>query len=339
MKDTGSPFIAPETTPSAVEKHIFISDLKAQDIVRTSFLVRSKELMQSRNGKPYLAMQLGDRTGAIDTRVWEDADRLTDTFGEGDIVAVFGKTHFFQNRLQLVVDHLVPLAPEEVKLEEYLPSSGADLNAQYEELVEIFRGLENHWVRDISLGLLEDPEIAARYKLCPAAKTIHHAFIGGLLAHSLQLLRMADAVLPLYADIDRDLVLFGCAFHDFGKIYELSYDGNFNYTDEGRLVGHIAIGVQLIDRKIRAIPEFPKSLEWHLKHLILSHHGKLEYGSPKRPHTIEALFVHHLDDMDSKINSVQTFMKAEKNAARWTAHHKAYDQYYYKPDVYLPEGF
>ncbi len=337
MKEIRPPNSPIEASHSNVEKHIFISDLKPQDIVRTSFLVRSKEVMQSRNGKPYLALTLSDRTGAVDTRVWEDVDRLTDTFGEGDVVAVFGKTHYFQNRLQLVVDHLVPIPATEIKFEEYLPSSGEDLEALYQELLGIFEALENPWIRKLSLALLTNSEIASRYKICPAAKTIHHAFIGGLLTHSLQLIKMSDALLACYSDLDRELIVFGCAFHDFGKIYELSYDGNFGYTDEGRLVGHITIGATLVDREIRQIPGFPKTLEYHLKHLILSHHGKLEHGSPKRPCTLEALFVHYLDDLDSKINSIQTFMKAEKNSSRWTAHHKPYDQYYYKPDAFLTD--
>jgi 3'-5' exoribonuclease len=200
----------------------------------------------------------------------------------------------------------------------------------YAQMLQIFRDLPNPWVRGLGVALLEDPEIQSRYRKCPAAKTIHHAFVGGLLCHSLQIIRLADAVLPLYKGINRDLVVFGAAFHDFGKIFELSYDGSFGYTDEGRLVGHIAIGVTLIDRKIRLMPGFPEDLEWQLKHLVLSHHGRLEYGSPKRPHTLEAQLVHHLDDMDSKINSIQTFIASENSGSRWTGHHKAYDQYYYR---------
>lgn len=320
-----------------MEKQIFISDLKAKDVVRTSFLVRSKDLMMAKNGRPYLSLTLSDRTGSIDTRVWENVESLTETFGEGDVVAVMGKTHYFQNRMQLVVEHLIPLEGEEVDIGQYLPKSNQDLDALYDDLLEVFRALPNPWVRELGLAILNDPEVSSRYKLCPAAKTIHHAFIGGLLCHSLQLIKLADGVLPHYGDISRDLVVFGAAFHDFGKIFELSYDGNFGYTDEGKLVGHITIGTVIIDRKIRLIPGFPKELEWQLKHLVLSHHGKLEFGSPKRPATIEAQLVHHLDDMDSKLNSIQTFMKAERNNARWTAYHKAYDQYYYKPDAYLTD--
>lgn len=317
------------------EKQFFVRDLKPKDVIRSTFLVRSKSLCESRNAKPYLMMLLSDKTGEIDTRIWEDAESVAQTFQEGDVVAVAGKAHTFQNRLQLVVQHLSPIPPEEVNLTDYLRAADSNLEDLYAELISIFEGVKNPFVRELALSLLNDPEIARRYKLCPAAKTIHHAFIGGLLVHSMQLIRLVDAILPLYEDLDRDLLLFGAAFHDFGKIYELSYSGNFGYTDEGKLVGHMAIAISLIDRKIQTIPNFPQELEWHLKHLVLAHHGRLEYGSPKRPHTIEAQIVHHLDDMDSKINSIQTLMKNERNGSRWTAYHKPYDNYYFKPESYL----
>lgn len=317
------------------DKNFFVKDLKPKDVIRSTFMVRSKDLCVSRNSKPYLMLLLSDCTGDIDTRVWEDAESLAQTFQEGDVIAVAGKAHTFQNRLQLVVQHLSPIPSAEVNLTDYLRASDSNLEDLYAELIEIFRGLKNPHLRDLALSLLEDPQIARRYKLCPAAKTIHHAFIGGLLVHSMQLIRLVEAIHPLYEDLDRDLLLFGAAFHDFGKIYELSYNGNFGYTDEGKLVGHMAIAISLIDRKIQLMPNFPAELEWHVKHLVLSHHGKLEYGSPKRPHTIEAQIVHHLDDMDSKINSIQTLMKGERNGSRWTAYHKAYDNYYFKPESYL----
>lgn len=319
-----------------VTKSIFIKDLKPRDTVHSLFLVKSKQTPLSKNGKPYLALQLMDRSGEIDCRVWENADELSGTVKEGDVVAIGGKVHEFQRRLQLIAEHLVPVPTGEVTLSDFIPRGPENLDELYGELTRIFEGLSNPWVRQLSLALLGDPEIAERYKVCPAAKTIHHAFVGGLLVHSLQLAKLVDAILPHYSDIDRDIVLFGAAFHDFGKIYELSYNGMFGYTDEGRLVGHIAIGVTIIDRKIREIPGFPKDLEFQLKHIVLAHHGHLEYGSPKRPHTIEAQLLHHLDDMDSKLNSIQTFMRAERNGSRWTGEHRAYQQYYYRPDSYLP---
>jgi 3'-5' exoribonuclease len=318
--------------PTQVQKTLFIADLTENASFTSTFLVRTKERMLSRNGKPYLSLHLGDKTGTIDTRVWERADELFEGFNEGDVVAVAGKTHVFQNRLQLVVSHLAAVPLSEVTLSDYLPSSNQDLDHLYSELLNVFANLTNPWIRDLALALLTDPEIAERYKICPAAKTVHHAFVGGLLVHSLQLIKLVEVVHPLYPVTDKERLIFGAAFHDFGKIYELSFQNGFGYTDEGRLVGHISIGATLLDRKIRELPGFPDNLAWELKHIILSHHGRLEYGSPKRPHTLEALLVHHLDDMDSKMNSIETFMREEKSTARWTSHHRAYDNYYYKPD-------
>jgi 3'-5' exoribonuclease len=320
-----------------IKKSLFIKDLKPKETVRTSFLVKSKDVFYSKNGKAYLSILLSDATGDLEGRVWENAEELSATFHEGAIVAVGGKLNVFQNRNQLVIDHLIPLSSEEATVEDYLPKGTQDSEILYEKLIGYFDSLSNPWIKELGLKLLKDPEIAARYKVCPAAKTIHHAFIGGLLTHSIQLCDLIEAVLPLYPGIDRSLMIFGAAFHDFGKIFELNYQGKFGYTDEGRLVGHIAIGVVLIDRKIQEIPQFPKELEYQLKHLILSHHGKLEHGSPKRPHTLEAELLHQLDHMDSRINSIQTFMAAEKNNSRWSGYHKTYDQYYFKPVEMLLE--
>jgi len=316
-------------------KSIFIKDLKPKDNVQSSFLVKSKQMPVARNGKAYLSLYLMDRTGEMDSRVWDNVEELSQYFAEGDVVSVSAKVHAFQNRLQMIVQDLVTIPTAQIELKDYLPQSSENLERLYVELIQIFEKLENPWVRRLSLMLLKDPEISERFKICPAAKTIHHAFLGGLLVHSLNVIKLVDAVLPLYRDISRDIMIFGAAFHDFGKIFELDYKSNFGYTDEGRLVGHIAIGVNLIDRKIQKIEGFPKELEWQLKHILLSHHGKLEYGSPKRPHTIEAEILSQLDNLDSKIDSIQGFMKSENNNGRWTGHHRAYDQYYYKPNSYL----
>lgn len=312
-------------------KTLFVRDLKAQDTVRTSFLVKSKSLMAAKNGKSFISLLLSDRSGDLEGRVWEEAEEKSRLFEEGQVVAVSGRAGQFQNRMQIAIDSLVPLPPDEIDLVDYLPEGPANVEELYSELLEIFRGLSDPHVKAVGLALLEDPEIAARYKVCPAAKTIHHAFLGGLLAHSLQLIKLVQAILPLYPGVNRDLLIFGAAFHDFGKIYELTYQGCFGYSDEGKLVGHITIGAILIDRKIQAMPGFPKEIEYQLKHLILSHHGRVEYGSPKKPATLEAQILANLDDMDSKIQSIQTLLAQDSSNSRWSGYHKAYDQYYYKP--------
>lgn len=318
-----------------LHKLVYVKDFRHGDKILTTLRVKNRQVQTSKNGKSYLALTLADKSGEIDSRIWDEAEAVAERFQEGDIITVSGRATLYQDRLQLIVSYVAPVDFSEIDIKDYLPVSPYDSEAQYLELVSTFRGLKNEWISRLGLALLEDSEIAARYKQCPAAKTVHHAFLGGLLTHSLQLIKLIDAILPFYSHLDRDLLIFGAAFHDFGKIYELLFTNQFGYSDEGRLVGHITIGAVLIDRKIQALSGFPEALEWELKHLVLSHHGKLEYGSPKRPHTLEAEVLNLLDTLDSKIESIQSFMKAERNDNRWTALHKAYDQYYYKPDAFL----
>ncbi len=324
-----------ENHPDIGPKRLFIKDLKPSDWVQTSLMVRSKTLQFARDGKPYLTLLMGDRTGEIQTRVWQDAEHLAPILEEGKVFSVAGRVHEHQQRLQLVAEHVIDIPIESFELRDFVPSGPQNLDELYEGLLETFRAFKNPWVRSLALALLEDPEIASRYKICPAAKTVHHAFIGGLLCHSLQLIRLVERISPLYPTLDAEIVVFGAAFHDFGKIFELCYPTPFGYTDEGRLVGHITIGAILLDRKIQNIPEFPEALGWHLKHLILSHHGKLEYGSPKVPVTLEAEMVHLLDLMDSRMEGIESFMRAERNNSRWTSIHKAYGVSFYKPDKYV----
>ena len=191
--------------------------------------------------------------------------------------------------------------------------------------------MENRWIKALALAILNDPEIAVRYPKCPAAKTIHHAYIGGLLAHTHQLIKVVNAIAPLYPELNREILIFGAAFHDFGKVFELSFDGPFGYTDEGKLVGHISIGNAIIDREVRKLEGFPQSLELQLKHIVLSHHGRVEYGSPKPPQTLEAVMLSALDDLDSKLESISQLMKSEKCSGSWTPVHKAYQTSYYRP--------
>ena len=318
-----------------MEKLLFIESLRPRDRVQTTLIIRSRELQSSRDGKPYLSMVLGDKTGEVEARLWADAEDWFGKLLDGMFLMVSGKVNTYQNRLQLTIEHLAPLDPSEVKLEDFLAASPVSLEPLYTELVAIFSRVGNPWVRKLSLSLLTDPEISDRYKRCPAAKTIHHAFLGGLLCHSMQLIRLVDAVVPNYEDVDRDILLFGAAFHDFGKVFELAFDRSIEYTDEGKLVGHIAIGVTLLDQHMSRIPDFPKALGFHLKHLILSHHGKLDFGSPKVPQTVEAEVLHLLDTLDSRIQSIQHFMKADKSPSRWTGFHKTYQRSYYKPDSLL----
>lgn len=323
------------STGSLIQKRCFVEQLRPKDRVQTALLIRQVELLTSRDGKSYLSMLLSDKTGTVESRMWNDADIWFTRLTEGMFVSVSGKVNLHQNRLQLSLETLAPLASEDLDLDDFLPKSQEDLPALYNELISVFENLEDPWVKRLGLSLLQDPEISSRFGRAPAAKSIHHAFVGGLLSHSMQLVRLTDAVAPLYPEADRSILVFGAVFHDFGKIFELSYERGFEYTDEGKLVGHIPIGTIILDQHIRAIEGFPSQLEYQLKHILLSHHGRLEYGSPKVPQTIEAEIVHLLDTLDSRMESILTFIKSDKGSGRWTSMHKAFQRSYYKPDKFV----
>jgi len=179
----------------------------------------------------------------------------------------------------------------------------------------------------------EDEDFAKKIKMAPAAKSVHHVYLGGLLEHTLSVVHLMLRIIPHYENLDQDLLIAGAILHDIGKIEELSYQRNFDYSDSGRLLGHIILTVEMIDEKLRMVPEFPESSAMLLKHMILSHHGELVFGSPKRPETLEALLLHHVDDMDAKINAFMAWIEKEKDdPSRWTTYHKLFDRFILKPE-------
>jgi 3'-5' exoribonuclease len=191
-------------------------------------------------------------------------------------------------------------------------------------------GLRNDWLRRLLESFFGEPEFMARYRLAPAAKGMHHVYLGGLLEHSLAVVSLIDAIVPLYENLDRDLLVAGALLHDVGKVREMTYCRSFDYTDEGKLLGHITIGVEMVHERIIALPGFPPELAMLLKHMLLSHHGQYEYGSPKRPKTVEATILSYLDDLDSKINGIRTHIRKEgEMQGSWTSYHRLYDRYYY----------
>ncbi len=317
------------TNPSFLQKTIFVKDLKNNEEVQTSFLVKSKQILSSKNGKPYILLQLADSSGVIDTRIWNDIEELSFSFEEGDIVAISGKTHTYHNHLQLVVDQLIKIPKKEVKLEYYYPKVIDNLDYLFQEFQTKLLNLENHYLKHLSENILKNDEISSKFRVCPGGRTIHHAYIGGLLFHSLQLIKLVEATINYYKEINRSIAIFGAAFHDIGKIFELQND--FSYSDEGKLLGHISIGLSIIDKNLVNIPDFPKELELQIKHIILSHHGSKEFGSPIEPQTIEALLIHHLDKMDSEMDSVCSLFETMNMGSNWTSISKHHERSFLKP--------
>lgn len=309
---------------------VYVKELKAQQNVRSVFLVKEKNLHTDKKGNHYISVSLGDKTGQIDGRIFDNAEETFDQFDLDDFVMVKGVIQKFQNRNQFII-HSIEVAPSsEVQLSDYMASTQNDIEEMFRELLGILENIKNPFIKELTFNTLNDNEIQPLFKKCPAAKSVHHAYIGGLLEHTLSISKLMMLISQHYVQLDRDLLLFGAVFHDIGKIWELTFDTQIGYSDVGRLVGHIPLGSELIEKKTKEILNFPYELKNILKHLVLSHHGLLEYGSPKRPKFLEAMVVGMIDDLDSKMNSIEGFMQSQmREDQKWTGYSSMYDRYFY----------
>jgi len=290
-------------------KDIYIADLANFDegkLFDSFFLVLLKQQRTTKSNKPYLNLILGDKTGQLEARVWEPSDpRIAKDFERGDIVKARGSASRFDDRLQMKVDQLRVALPTEVDKMDLMPSTTYDVADLWRQLLGFVDSFTNPDLKLLLTTMLNDPSLAAAYREAPAAKQLHHAWLGGLLEHVISLLTLADRVAPHYALLDRDLLLTGVILHDIGKVRELSWEVGFEYTVEGTLLGHIQIGTALTERTIDSLPNFPPRLKTLVLHMILSHHGKLEFGSPKLPMIPEALVLNFVDDLDAKMQAIQ----------------------------------
>ena len=290
-------------------KDIYIADLANFDEGRLFdgfFIVLAKQQRTTKTNKPYLNLILGDKTGQLEGRVWEPGDpRIAREFDKGDIVKARGSASRFDDRLQMKIDQLRLATTGEVDKSDLLPSTTYDVADLWRQLLGFVESFTNPDLKLLLTTLLDDPVLAQAYREAPAAKQRHHAWLGGLLEHVISLLTLADRVAPHYPILDRDLLLTGVILHDIGKLRELSWEIGFEYTVEGVLLGHIQMGVALAEKTIDSLPGFPPKLRLLVLHMILSHHGKLEFGSPKLPMIPEALALSFLDDLDAKMQAVQ----------------------------------
>ncbi|MBJ6723216.1 3'-5' exoribonuclease YhaM family protein [Geomesophilobacter sediminis] len=318
-------------------KKICVADIKDRDQVEAVFLVKDKIMAMAKNGKPYLTLKLMDKSGEVDAKVWDNADEVGALFEKNDFLAVRAKASVYLGKMQLILSELKRVPEETVQLADFLPETERDINAMVAELHALIASIRDGNLRQLLEGFFRDPEIMALYRVAPAAKGMHHVYLGGLLEHSLSVAKLVEAIVPLYEGLNRDLLVVGALLHDIGKVREMTFMRSFDYSDEGKLLGHITIGVEMIHEQIIRIPGFPTELGMLVKHMVLSHHGQYEYGSPKRPKTIEATILNYLDDLDSKINGIRTHIKKEPdNATRWTSYHRLYDRYFFKENG-LPE--
>ncbi len=312
-------------------KSIYVKDIKAGEKVKCSFLVMEKNLAYSQKGAPYLNVRLRDKTGDIEGRVWDNVSTLDPLFRKGDIVSVQARAVSYRDAIQLALLEIRKVDESDMDPWDYFPASRHDVERMFSELRGHASAVENPWLRKLLEGFLDDPATAACLKRAPAAKGFHHAYLGGLLEHTLSMVRILDFLAAHYPAANRDLLLAGGILHDIGKIDEFNYERAIDYSTSGRLLGHIMLGVEMLDRKIAAIEGFPPSLALELKHIVLSHHGELEFGSPKRPKSVEALLVHFVDDMDAKVAAFQDFIGTSgPDDSEWTLFHRFFERFLYK---------
>ena len=316
-------------------KKKFVADLKPDETVSTLFLVRAKEIRTTQAGKPYLRMELGDRTGSVETVMWDRIDAVATQIQAGDIIEVKARVGVYKNKPQLSLDAVRLASPEVVDLADFLPHTKEDVEKLFAELRQTAESLENPWLRGLTLKLISDPAIAARYKRAPAAKMMHHAYLGGLLEHVISLCRLCRAVGAHYPELEMDLLLTAAMLHDVGKLEELCYERAIGYTTEGQLLGHIVMELQTVSRAMDAIEGFPPSWRTVVQHMLISHHGQYEFGSPKLPMLREALLFHYLDDMDSKIAAARSALEGNSGDPEWSEWSAALQRRFLRLDEFL----
>lgn len=316
-------------------KSAYVSDLAADQTVTSFFLVCEKEVRTGTTGKSYLRLELGDRTGTIEARMWDNFEEPASGVSRDDFVKVQARVEVFRGRNQLILDRLRRADANEVELEDYFPHTTEDIEKLYAQLCEHAASVQNPWLRKLLASVVEDPEIVTGLKRAPAAKTMHHAFIGGLLEHVVSLCGLCRAVAARYSEIDADLLLAGAVLHDIGKIQELSYERSIGYTTGGVLLGHIIIELELVTKKMDAIEGFPPSLRTLVQHLLISHHGRHEFGSPRVPMFREAVMLHYLDDLDSKMGAMRATLASDKGEGDWSSYNPALERRLLRLDRFL----
>jgi 3'-5' exoribonuclease len=313
----------------------FVSDLAAEQSILSFFLVNDKEIRNTRAGKSYLRLELGDRSGAIEAVMWDQVDAVAKDINRGDVVKVNARVESYRNKLQLTLQQLRLAKPEEFDLADFLPHTKEDVGKLWAQLLEYANSITNPWLKRLVNAILGDPAIAARFRRAPAAKVMHHAYLGGLLEHVVGLCSLAKQIAAHYPELNADLLMTVAILHDVGKLEELCYDPAIGYTTEGQLLGHIVMELETVSKAIDAIEGFPANLKTVVQHLLISHHGQYEFGSPKLPMIREAMVFHYLDDMDSKMAAVRAALAADSGEEEWSTFSPALGRRFLKLDAFL----
>jgi len=320
-----------------------VAQLGHQEAVDQVFLASQKQLRPNRNGNLYLQVELSDRTGSISARMWNATESDYRNFDDGDFVRVEGSTQLYQGGLQLIAANICKARFEEVDPSDFMPLTPAEIDQLAVRLGELLRSMSNPQLVTLAECFLMDDDFMQRFMRAPAGVKNHHAYVGGLLEHVLNLMEVVHRLADLYPAIDANLLLMGAFLHDMGKIHELNYDRGFSYSDEGQLIGHVVMAVSMLEGKVAEAEKLsgePIALELvlRLKHMIISHHGEYAYGAPKLPMTLEAVALHHLDNLDAKIHSFHQQMRDDPNVeSSWTHYNQGLGRKLFKGSGYAPD--
>jgi 3'-5' exoribonuclease len=313
-------------------RHLWIKDIQEGIQVQGRYLVQSKRMGRTRRGDPFLSITLVDRTGEIEAKVWESVEAISPLFHEGDIVDVAGQAHSFRNQIQLTLSRLTAF-PEDPDPSLFLETTTKDVPEMTKRLKAILNQIGNPHLKALVDRFLSDAVFMAGFRRAPAAKHFHHSYLGGLLEHTLSVSEMMLHVAVHYKELDGDLLLASAFLHDIGKIREFNFKRHIDYSNEGRLLGHISLGLMMVEDKLKGMKDFPEDLSLKLKHLILSHHGEYEFGSPKRPKTLEAFALHLVDDLDAKMAGLGRFIEKDTQEGLWTDFNRLYGRHFLKGEI------
>jgi len=311
------------------EKDLLVSDIKDNQEVNTLFLVKTMRLSETRVGKPFLALDLMDRTGELIGRVWDGAERLAAQCPAGSVVRVNGQAQVYKGALQLKITEIEKVAADDVDWARFLPTTPCDIEAMADEVIVLIKGLPDKAIERLLMSVVKDQPLWKAFTTAPAAKSMHHAYIGGLLEHSLGICRLADRVCVLYPSINRSLLIAGAILHDLGKVREFSFAvPPFDYSDQGRLLGHMVISLEILHEKLATLPDFPERTAVMIKHLVISHHGRYEFGSPALPMIREAFVLNFIDDLDAKMNYLDRLgRQVAPSEYQWTDYQRTMERF------------
>jgi 3'-5' exoribonuclease len=318
-------------------KNIMVRDLAADQTITGFFLVHEKEVRNTSSGKPYLRMELGDSSGTVEARMWDQFEAAAKDVHRDDFVKVSARVEIYRNKPQLSLLQFRVAKPEEINLADFLPHTAYSVEELFKAVLGHAEGMKNPWLKKLVLQVLSDPQIVARYKRAPAAKVMHHAYLGGLLEHVAGLCGLAKQIAAHYPELDVDLLLTAAMLHDVGKLDELCYERAVSYTTEGQLLGHIVMELETVSRAMEEIAGFPANLKTVVQHILISHHGQYEFGSPKLPMIREALVFHYLDDLDSKLAAVRAALGSDSGEPEWSAYSSALGRKFLRLEEFLKE--